>query len=278
MIIVVLILLGLCFGSFVNALVWRIYKQDSKSKAKKQSKSKEDYSILHGRSMCTHCGHTLSALDLIPVLSWLSLSGKCRYCHRPISWQYPLVELLTACLFVASYLFWPEPLQGYQIVSLCFWLIYVIGFMALAVYDLRWFLLPNRIIFPLMYLAGAQFLVHMIFFDGGTALIINTVGGILVGGGIFYLLFQLSKGKWIGGGDVKLGFLLGAILASASSSLLLIFIASLIGTVVSIPILATKRLTKQAHVPFGPFLLSAAVIVQLFGADMIAWYKGVIGL
>lgn len=277
MIIVILIILGLCFGSFVNALVWRINAQDNQSTSKRNTSGNNNLSIMNGRSMCVKCAHTLSSLDLIPVISWLILKGKCRYCHVAISWQYPIVELLTACLFVLSYIFWPVPLVGYQIVSLGFWLVYIVGFMALAVYDLRWYLLPNRIIFPLMYVVGFEFLIHIALFQGGFPLIINTLGGILVGGGLFYLLFQISKGTWIGGGDVKLGFLLGAILGSAQSSLLLIFTASLIGTVVALPFLLTKRLKKNSHLPFGPFLLTATIIVQLFGDGMITWYTNLVG-
>src|SRR4051812_13278636 len=100
MIIAVLIVFGLCLGSFVNALVWRVHEQEA---AKKPNKK---LSVLNGRSMCPHCEHELAAKDLIPVLSWLSLGGKCRYCHKPISKQYPLVELLTALLVVGSYIWW----------------------------------------------------------------------------------------------------------------------------------------------------------------------------
>src|SRR5476651_645529 len=136
MIIVVLVVFGLCLGSFVNALVWRLHEQD-----KKQAKN---LSILNGRSMCPNCKHELAAKDLVPVLSWLSLRGKCRYCGKPISVQYPLVEMVTSGLFVASYLWWPEVLHGAQVAAFGLWLALLVGLMALLVYDLRWFLLPNR--------------------------------------------------------------------------------------------------------------------------------------
>src|SRR4051812_7602742 len=103
MIYAILVVLGLCFGSFVNALVWRIHEQAEQGSKKKPNKSYIDkLSIRKGRSMCPHCRHELKALDLLPVVSWLALRGKCRYCGKPISVQYPLVELLTACLFVTS--------------------------------------------------------------------------------------------------------------------------------------------------------------------------------
>jgi len=104
MIVVVLVVLGLCLGSFVNALVWRIHEQDrlTGKKKKPHKKQLDRLSILHGRSMCPDCHHELKPKDLVPLFSWLSLHGKCRYCHKPISWQYPVVELLTAGLFVFS--------------------------------------------------------------------------------------------------------------------------------------------------------------------------------
>lgn len=95
--IVVLLFLGLAFGSFINALVWRL---------------REGMSVARGRSMCVHCRHTLSWYDLIPVFSWIALGGKCRYCQRRISFQYPLVELATAAGWVASYTYWPRELAG----------------------------------------------------------------------------------------------------------------------------------------------------------------------
>jgi prepilin signal peptidase PulO-like enzyme (type II secretory pathway) len=98
-----------------------------------------------------------------------------------------------------------------------------------------------------------------------------------VAGGIFWCLFQYSDGKWIGGGDVKLGFLIGAILASPILSVLYIFIASLIGTLVSLPLMITGRAKKTSHLPFGPFLLMSTFIVYLFGLSIVEWYKALVG-
>jgi prepilin signal peptidase PulO-like enzyme (type II secretory pathway) len=140
MIIVFLCGLGLIFGSFVNALVWRLAKQEGldageptpkKPKAKtsaKKSVATTDYSITTGRSMCPQCHHTLAAKDLVPVLSWLSLRGKCRYCGQPISRQYPLVELLTGLLFMVFYLGWPFSLSGLHLVQFVYGLIYIVFF------------------------------------------------------------------------------------------------------------------------------------------------------
>ncbi|HVI60883.1 MAG TPA: prepilin peptidase [Candidatus Saccharimonadales bacterium] len=276
MIIAALLVAGLCLGSFVNALVWRLRAQAESEAAPGQAKR---LSILHGRSMCPHCRHGLAAKDLVPVLSWLSLGGKCRYCGRPISAQYPLVEAATAGLFVASYLWWPAAFTPFQTALFVIWLLLLTGLMALLVYDLRWLLLPNKLVYPLSGLAALQAAALVVAADDPLMTLLNMVLAVAVGGGLFYVLFQLSGGKWIGGGDVKLGWLLGLIAATPARSLLLIFIAALLGSLVSLPLLAANRLKRSSTIPFGPFLIVAIVIVQLFGADIIQWYqKAFLGL
>jgi len=267
MIILILIVLGLCLGSFVNALVWRVHKQfNIKKKA-----DKEQYSIVRGRSMCPHCKHELSARDLIPVISWLSLGGKCRYCHKPIE-DSPLVEVITAGLFVVSYIYWPNGFTSQGTTLFILWLGFLTGFMALAVYDLKWYLLPNRLVYPLAGLAILQLALVLVFFHGGSHALLAAAYGVLIGGGIFWVLFQISNGKWIGGGDVKLGALLGLIVGGPANSLLLLFLASLLGTIVALPLLLTGKMKRTSRLPFGPFLIAAAIIVYLFGASLIAWY------
>ncbi len=221
--------------------------------------------------MCVHCGHTLQATDLIPLLSWLSLGGKCRYCKKPIAWQYPLVELLTAVLFVASYLVWPHDLAGWEIASFSLWLVCIVAFMALIIYDIRWMLLPNRIIFP-MYGVVLLYVLTKVAGDMSPRPLGASLIGVVVGGGLFYVLFQLSRGKWIGGGDVKLGFLLGALLGGPLQAALMLFGASALGTLLTIPLLAAGSVRRDTRIPFGPFLIIAAVFVQLFGVSLTDWY------
>lgn len=279
MIILILLVLGLCFGSFVNAYVWRVYKAQNPSKpsrGKKHAKDTDKYSLLHGRSMCPDCEHELAARDLIPVLSWLSLRGKCRYCHKTISWQYPLVELATAGLFVLSYLAWPEAMNTEQWVYLGFWLAYVVGFMALSVYDLRWMILPNVMLWPLTILAMLQVVVTCIW-QGSADPLLTAFWGVLIGGGLFYVLFQLSAGKWIGGGDVKLGALLGLIVGGPMPAILLLFTSSLIGTLVALPLMVTGKAKRTSKLPFGPFLIAGGYLVFLFGARVLDWYNGLVG-
>ena len=126
MMVLLLVLTGLMFGSFINALVWRLH---------------ENKDWVSDRSECPHCHHKLAAQDLVPVFSWLFLGGKCRYCKKPIP-DSPLVELALPGLFVLSYLLWPQPLSGVGLYDLIFWLVFLVGFTALAV----WFCRPDIII------------------------------------------------------------------------------------------------------------------------------------
>ncbi len=266
MIIVALLILGLCVGSFINALVWRLHAQ---SKKKKPSKK---LSIMTGRSMCPDCKHQLASRDLVPVISWLSLKGKCRYCQKPISRQYPLVELLTALIFSSLYILWPVTVGNKEILEFGLWLVFIGGFIALSVYDFKWMLLPDRIVYPLLGLGIAQALLRAFVWGEGAGAIENAVWGVAIGGGIFYLIFQVSKGKWIGGGDVKLGFLLGLLVGGPGQALLMLFMASLIGTLTVLPLLASRRVNRNTRIPFGPFLMLATVIVRLYGPRLIDWY------
>ena len=261
-------------GSFVNALVWRIHEQYTESGKKKPDKTYlKRLSVTNGRSMCPNCKHALAARDLIPLLSWLSLKGRCRYCNKPIPVYYPAVEVFTALLFAASYLWWPIALNGNQIVVFVFWLVITPGLIALLIYDLRWMLLPSRIIYPLGVFALTQAVVAIVIADQPVSALVNTVLAVIVGGGIFYVLYQVSRGKWIGGGDVRLGWLLGLLAATPARSFLFIFLAAIIGSLVSLPLLLSGRVKKSSVIPFGPFLIISIFIVQLFGADILHWYQ-----
>jgi prepilin signal peptidase PulO-like enzyme (type II secretory pathway) len=274
MIIVVLAVVGLCMGSFVNALTWRIHEQHHENSKKKPSKEYlKKLSISTGRSICPHCKHELTANDLVPIFSWLSLGGKCRYCKEPISVQYPLVELGTALLFIASYIWWPTTIKGLEVAIFAAWLILLIGLVALMVYDLRWFLLPNRLIYPLSFVAALMALLSIINANRPVTALLNVFLAVIVGGGVFYILFQLSAGKWIGGGDVRLGWLLGLVAGTAGRSVMFIFLGSVIGTVASLPLLASHRLKRDSVIPFGPLLIVGLIITQLFGTSIMHYYR-----
>ncbi|MBP7834828.1 prepilin peptidase [Candidatus Saccharibacteria bacterium] len=274
--IVILVLLGLIIGSFINAWVWRLSKQiDENGEPKKlTAKQKKDLSIVTARSMCPDCKHELGVLDLVPVFSWLILGGKCRYCKKPISKQYPTVELITAILFGLSAYFWVFT-YSWQYVALVTWLACLVGLVALAVYDIKHLLLPDRIMFIMYGIAGLGLIAQFIF---GRPLsdIKNVVSSVLICGGIFWVIYQVSKGKWIGGGDVKLGFLLGLLIAVPMLSFLMLFLASFLATIVSMPLLLSKKLNRSTKIPFGPFLIASTIITVLYGQHLLDWYTNLI--
>jgi len=255
----VLFTFGLFFGSFINALVWRLRNKKS---------------IARGRSICPKCKHQLKALDLLPVLSWLLLKGKCRYCKKPISVQYPIVELVTAVLFLLVFLDWQFiTLSSYLLLAI--WLGIAVVLTALAVYDLRWMLLPNKLIEILLYLALIQLFMMLIL--GELILVAKALFAAVLGGGFFYLLFAYSKGKWMGGGDVKLVFTMGLLLGLSKLAVALM-VAFNSGAIIGMLLLASKKYTKKSLMPFGPFLILGVVIAQLYGNEIINWYLGLFTL
>jgi leader peptidase (prepilin peptidase)/N-methyltransferase len=267
--IIVLVWLGLAFGSFVNALVWRIHEQN-----KKRKPQSVNLSILNGRSICPNCKHQLAWYDLIPLFSWAALRGRCRYCKKPIAKQYPLVELAQALVFASSYIWWPGGLHGSgDWVLFISWLLTSVGLMALLVYDTKWMLLPNRILYPTFYVTFAGRLTFLIGFEDhkGHALLMWVLS-VAVASGIFWLLFVISQGKWIGFGDVRLGLITGTVLADPGKSFLMIMLGSLLGTLFILPALVAGKKNLASKLPYGPFLIGAAFICVLFGGSILDWY------
>lgn len=251
--------MGLAFGSFVGALTWRLH---------------EGKDFVSDRSECEHCHHKLGAWDLVPVASYVALGGKCRYCKKPIGWTAPALELTMAGLFVASYYFWPLSFTTWQAwASFGLWLIYLVGLVALLVYDLRWMILPNVIIFPLIGVAIVESVIRYSMQAGMSPLdyLQSVVMGVLMLGGLYWVLYTFSKGKWVGYGDVKLGVFMGIALGFPGS-LLALFLANVIGFVVVLPGLLIGKLKRTSRVPFGPFLIVAFMLSFLFGDQLIDWY------
>jgi prepilin signal peptidase PulO-like enzyme (type II secretory pathway) len=267
--IIVLVWLGLAFGSFVNALVWRVHEQ-----SKKKKPQSVNLSILNGRSICPNCKHQLAWYDLIPLFSWAALRGRCRYCKKPISIQYPLVELAQALVFATSYIWWPGGLYGPgDWVLFASWLLTSVGLMALLVYDARWMLLPNRILYPTFYIALAGRVIFLVGFEDhkGYALLMWVLSAAIASG-VFWLLFVVSEGKWIGFGDVRLGFITGTVLANPGKSFLMVMVGSLLGTLFILPALLMGKKHLASKLPYGPFLIAAAFIALLFGGGILDWY------
>lgn len=277
--IAMLAVIGLIFGSFVNALVWRLHERGKQTTWAKKTGvrplSQEELSILRGRSMCPNCHHILAARDLVPVLSWLFLKGRCRYCRKPIAWQYPLVELVTAVIFVALYVA-HRSLGVYSWIILALWLAAAVIMVALAVYDIRWRLLPNRLVYSLVGVACLIVVVQWLESRTLSTLWLPVFAAALLYG-LFRGLYEVSKGAWLGYGDVRLAMALGLLAATPLRAFMLLFFASLVGTVAALPGLFRKQLKLTAQIPFGPYLILGLLIVQLWGTALLSIYRRIIG-
>lgn len=248
---IIIFVLGLLIGSFLNVVILRM---------------NTGRSIVRGRSICAHCSRPLAWYELIPVFSFLGLRGKCRTCTQPISFQYALVELSTALVFVLAYT--RIVIGGFF--SGTSWLVFLFAcivaslLMVIAVYDVRHKIIPDTVVLPFILLSLVALAARVAL---GSSLWGELVGGVVVALP-FFLLWYFSKGRAMGFGDVKLmlgvGWLLG--LSKGYSVILLSF---WIGGIVGLFLIgATRRYKLKSQVPFGPFIIIAVAIVGLWGFMM----------
>jgi leader peptidase (prepilin peptidase) / N-methyltransferase len=266
---VVLFVYGLLFGSFSGAAVWRLHKYMLAREHGHKPATK--HSMIRGRSMCEGCGHELSAADLVPLLSWLFLGAKCRYCKASLSWKYPVLELVMAVAFTASYVaLAPTGLMGWS--SLVLWLGVLVALVVLGVYDLGWMLLPDVVLLPLVGLAFARALTLWASGSGTGYLLAG-----LLAGGSFYTLAAVSGGKWMGGGDIKLAAFMGLWLGPRGT-----LVAMLVGfnaaAVVGIALLVSRRRRGRDQLPFGPFLVVGTIVAMLWAPQLVGWYLSLGGV
>lgn len=246
----IIFIFGLIVGSFLNCVIYRL---------------EINKSALKGRSFCPHCQHQLSWQDLIPVFSFLFLKGYCRYCHQKISLQYPLIEIATGILFVLIFNHW---LLDIGICSLAYLFVISSFLIIIFIYDLKHYIIPDKII----YLAIAIAFLYQLF--NHWPLIINNLDFIYsaVGASFFFLLIVLaSRGKGMGVGDIKLGFLMGLILGWPNI-LVALFLAFLIGAIIGIGLIINRKKTLKSEVPFGPFLVTGTFLALFWGENIINWY------
>lgn len=271
--IVLLIVLGLLLGSLIEALVWRT-REYPRAKNKRQ---RRELSMWRGRSMCPHCRHQLKAVDLVPLISWVSLKGRCRYCRRPIGWHSIVLELVTALLLLVSYQHWPYQLHtSLDYVIFASWVFNLVILIALALYDIRWMELPTRLMYCLG--AGAILLTALLTVsveNKGEFVISAAIGGVGLGG-FFWLLYQISGGKWIGGGDVRLGFIMGGLLGW-QRAVLALTLAAYLGTILIAVLALLGRYHRRLKVPFGPLLIAGLYLAFLWGQSLVDWYMGLAG-
>ncbi len=245
---VLVFLFGLCIGSFLNVCICRL---------------PEGESIVSPGSRCPKCGHCLSWWENVPVVSFLVLRGRCSECGEPISFQYPLVELLTG--FISLFLIRRFGLSWPFIVYFCF----SCSMIVVTFIDLAHRIIPDAISLPGI-LAGfaCSFLVPEISWT-------DSLAGILIGGGLLYIVtwgyYLVTKRVGMGGGDIKLLAMIGAFLGWRAIPFV-IFISALTGSVIGVIFILIKGAGRNYQIPFGPFLAVAAEIQLFFGEDILSLY------
>jgi prepilin signal peptidase PulO-like enzyme (type II secretory pathway) len=286
----ILIIFGLMFGSFAGATVWRLRaRQLVEDKADGEEYDKSEYkkllpltksSVKTDRSRCLHCEHPLAWYDLLPLVSWLGLGGKCRYCRRRIGAFEPLMEIGVMAFFVVSYLLWPVPIEGVlAIIVFVLWLLSGVMLAILFAYDLKWFLLPDYIVYPLIVVGLIVASMKVAVAPNAVMALVDVAGSVAILGGLHYVLHKVSKGQWMGFGDVKLGIALGLLLADWKLAFIALFAANLIGCLIVIPGMVMGKLTRTSRVPFGPMLIAGMVIAMLWGSVLLqAYFNSVNGL
>lgn len=279
----ILAVLGLLFGSFAGATVWRLRaRQLVEDKAVGEKVDAKEYKTLlpltkttptKDRSRCLHCNHTLAWYDLLPLVSWLSTRGKCRYCQQSIGWFEPLIELGMALFFVVSFLAWPNALMtSAQIAIFGLWLVSGVLLAILFAYDAKWFLLPNKVVLPLTVVAALTAIIRLATAYDTLGALVNLGLAVFILSGLYLIIWLASKGRWIGFGDVKIGLALALLLGDWQLAFIALFAANLLGCLVVIPGMIMGKISRQTHVPFGPLLILGTVIALLWGSQVIAWY------
>ena len=278
-----LILFGLCLGSFAGASVWRLRaRQLVQDKSNGEKVDKNEYKRLHklsknrllnDHSRCLDCSYGLKWYDMIPLISWLSLGGKCRQCHRPIGYLEPLIEIGMAGFFVLSYALWPYSLDdNLGIARLILWLVAGVGLAILFAYDKMWSLLPDSVNFAVIGIGAISALLVIVGSPDQIGTILSIFGSVAILSGLYWVLYMVSQGRWIGFGDIKLGLGLALLLADWRLAFIALFAANFIGCLIVLPAMAMKKLKRNSHVPFGPLLIAGCVIAGLAGNYLISQY------
>jgi leader peptidase (prepilin peptidase)/N-methyltransferase len=241
------VLWGLCIGSFLNVCIHRLPLKQS---------------VVTPGSRCPHCGYALTWKDNLPLVSYAALAARCRSCRAPISIRYPLVEAITGGLFLwHAVVFGFTPLMFVRVAFAC-------ALVVLFAIDLEHQILPDRITLPGIVIG---FACSLLLPPGP----IMSLAGILAGGGILWAIaeawYRLRKVDAMGFGDVKMLAMVGAFLG-LRLVLLTFVLATMIGGMIAVVLVATRRASMATAVPFGTMLAVAALVASLYGEPLLAWY------
>ena len=245
-------ILGLIIGSFLNCVIYRLEKEES----------------LWGRSYCPNCKHNLAWYDLVPIFSFIFLGGKCRYCKFKISFNYPLIELITAIVFLLISMFYliQPVLSLHYLASVIFYFYIASTLIVIFAFDLKHYIIPDKVLFPAILLTiiyqlavNYQFLIFN--------LLLSAIGASL----FFFIIFLISGGRWIGFGDVKFAIFLGLILGFPNI-LVGLFLAFFFGAIIGSILMLFKFKGLKSELPFAPFLICGTFLAMFFGENLIEWY------
>ena len=271
-----LLLLGVVLGSFAGAQVWRVRARQLRTdKQTGHPYDKHEWRqlrvLLQGtlrddRSRCLQCGHVLAWYDLLPVVSWLSTGGRCRYCQQFIGWFELVMELVLGVGLALSYLVWPWALPASSLLF-AVWVVVALVLMILAAYDAKWQLLPDPLNYGLMALGALFVLVRMTTLHDVD--FVSLTGAVALLAGLYGGLYAISRGAWIGFGDVKLCVGLALLLGDWRLAFMTLFFSNMLGCIIVLPGLARGQLNTRSQVPFGPLLIIGCVISLLFGGHIL---------
>lgn len=280
-------LFGLIIGSFLNCVIYRL--------ALPNFSFWKNLGGLKNRSYCPHCRQTLRWYDLIPVLSYVILKAKCRYCKKKISWQYPLVEISTGLIFLLIFLPTRDLAQRDNFLNLSFLLIISCFLIVIFVYDLKHYIIPDKIVLPAIAVVALYRLFEVFGFrvldlfrmqPFGESLVSLDPGGLgfgilkpfifylisaIAAAGFFLLIFLVSKGKWLGFGDIKLAFFMGIFLGFPKI-IVALFLAFFFGGIIGIGLIIFKNKNLKSEIPFAPFLITGTFLALFWGQNLINWY------
>jgi leader peptidase (prepilin peptidase)/N-methyltransferase len=245
--------LGLVIGSFLNVVIERLPRGES---------------VVGGRSRCPRCRHNLRWLDLIPLLSFVVLRGRCRYCGARISWRYPLVEVLTgvSAVSVVSVVS-VENMTPLTLLTVLLLLTLAAILISIFFIDLEHGIIPNRLVYSGIVIA----LMIQFIKAGFSRPLFLTLLGSLVIFLFFYSLHAVFKGRAMGGGDVKLALLVG-LLTGWPNMVVAIFLSFLTGALAGVILMAMSEKKFGDTIPFGPFLILAAFVTLFYGDQVLSWY------
>jgi leader peptidase (prepilin peptidase)/N-methyltransferase len=255
---VIIFLFGLVVGSFLNVCIYRIPRR---------------LSIIIPSSRCPACNSSIKPWDNIPVVSYIILGGRCRFCKTRISLRYPIVEFLNAVIYVS--VLWRFGFGWHTVV----YFIFSSALIVIAFIDLDFQIIPDRITLsgiPLGLIAGSLLLPDP-FLRSSLLGIKNSLVGMAAGLGLFYLVALVGsaiyKKEALGGGDIKMMAMVGAVMGW-KAVLLTTFTGSLTGAVIGIVIMVLKGEGRQTKIPFGPFLALGAIVTLFYGQEILSFYLG----